>query len=87
MVEIAANKSFEMNRKTKHSKEAMYGWYRYDSQFALPVFSEDGAIERYNIFRATMLMRHAKDGNVYLYDVTEIKKETDILFESEDFTQ
>ncbi len=87
LVDIAINKSVESNRKTKHSKEAMYGWYRYDSRFALPVFGDDGAIERYNIFRATMLMRHAKDGKVYLYDVTEIKKETDTLFGSEDLTQ
>ena len=87
MVKIAINKSVENNRKIKHSKEAMYGWYRYDSRFALPVFTDDGSIERYNILRATMLMRHAKDGRVYLYDVTEIKKETDTLFRSEDLTQ
>ncbi len=34
-----------------------------------------------------MLMRHAKDGNVYLYDIMEIKKETSRLFQSEDLTQ
>lgn len=87
MVDIASNKVIEKNRKVKHSKEALYGWYRYNSRFALPVFGEDGVVERYNVFRATMLMRHAKDGKVYLYDVTEIKKETDTLFQSEDLTQ
>jgi len=87
MVDIAIDKSAEKNRKPKHSKEAMHGWYRYNSRFALPVFAENGTIERYNVFRATMLMRHANNGKVYLYDVTEIKKETDTLFGSEDLTQ
>ena len=26
----------------------MYGWYRYESRVALPVFNEVGEIERYN---------------------------------------
>lgn len=34
-----------------------------------------------------MLMRHAKDGKIYLYDIVEIKKETSNLFQSNDFTQ
>ena len=36
----------EDNRKEKHSKDAKYGWYSYDSRFALPVFGDDGEIER-----------------------------------------
>ncbi len=87
MINIAGNRSSEENKKTKHKKEAQYGWYRYESRFALPIFGLDGNIERYNVFRATLLMRHASSGKVYLYDVTEIKKEPDILFGSEDLTQ
>lgn len=44
-------------------------------------------ILRYNIFHVLMLMRHAKDGKIYLYDIVEIKKETSNLFQSNDFTQ
>jgi len=33
-------------------------------------------LERYNIFTAIMLVRHAEDGKKYLYDFTTIKKET-----------
>ena len=33
-------------------------------------------LERFNIFRIEMLIRHAADGNLYLYDMVNIKKET-----------
>ncbi|MDE5596402.1 MAG: hypothetical protein K2J04_01050 [Lachnospiraceae bacterium] len=87
MIEIAAGKQFEENRKEKHSKDAQYGWYRYESRFALPVFSENGEVERYNVFHVLMLMRHAKDDKIYLYDIMEIKKEMSNLFQSDDLTQ
>ena len=50
LLKIATNEVYEDNRKEKHSKDAKYGWYSYDSRFALPVFSDDGEIERYNAF-------------------------------------
>lgn len=31
---------------------------------------------RYNVFKARILVRHAKDGKLYLYDILRIKKET-----------
>ena len=87
IIEIATGKQFEENRKYKHKRDAQYGWYRYVSRFALPVFDESGNVERYNVFRATLLMRHAKDNKIYLYDIMEIKKETSSLFQSYDLTQ
>ena len=76
MIEIASNGVFEENRKAKHGRDAKNGWYRYDTRFALPVYGEDGNIERYNIFRGRLLIRHASSGKKYLYDILEIKKET-----------
>lgn len=73
MIEIATSKTYENNKKNKHSK---HGWYRYDTRFALPVYSVNGDIERYNVFTARILIRHASSGKMYLYDVLEIKKET-----------
>jgi hypothetical protein len=87
MIEIATGKQFQDNRKDKHNNDAKYGWYRYESRFALPVFNESGEVERYNVFHVLMLMRHAKDGKLYLYDIMEIKKETSNLFQSNDLTQ
>ena len=43
--------------------------------------------ERYNVFNVIMVIRHAKDGKMYLYDIMNIKKETSNLFQSEDITQ
>ena len=76
LIEIATNPRFEKNHKSKHARNAKFGWYRYDTRFALPVFREDGEIDRFNVFHASLLIRHAAAGRKYLYDIIEIKKET-----------
>ena len=73
---------FVLNKKLKHQKDAKYGWYKYESRFALPVFGEDGEIARYNVFRAAMIIRHGEDNKKYLYDIINIKKEMSNLFQS-----
>lgn len=73
---------YRENHAEKHQWNARNGWYRYDSRFALPIYDADGEIERYNIFHATMIIRHANDGKMYLYDVIDIKKETSTPLES-----
>lgn len=80
MLEIATGKHFRENSGKKHQRSAANGWYRYDSCFAIPVYEDNGDIERYNVFHASMLIRHANDGRMYLYDVIDIKKETSNLF-------
>lgn len=76
LVRIGVNKKFKENLNKKHKKNAKYGWYRYDSRFALPVYSINGEIERYNAFRAEILIWHDNNGKLYLYDIVNIKKET-----------
>lgn len=73
MIEIATSKEYEPNRKEKHSRKALNGWYRYDTRFALPVYNENGDIERYNVYFARLLIRHSASGRKYLYDVMELK--------------
>lgn len=75
LIEIASNKRYQENKKEKHRKDAAFGWYRYDSRFALPVYNEGGTVERYNFFCAEMIVRHDEDGKLYLYDMVDIKKE------------
>jgi len=81
MIEIATNKAHKENYKEKHKKDAKYGWYRYDSRFALPVFDEEGEIKYYNVFKVIMVVRHAEDRKMYLYDIMNIKKETGTHFQ------
>lgn len=76
MLKIAEGKHFKKNSGEKHLRNAANGWYRYDSRFALPVYGKNEEVERYNVFHASMLIRHAKDGKMYLYDLLDIKKET-----------
>jgi hypothetical protein len=82
ILEIAIGKRYEENKEGKHHWDARRGWYRYDSRFALPVFAGNGEVERYNVFHASILIRHANDGKLYLYDILEIKKETSNPLES-----
>ena len=82
MIEIAINKAHKDNYKEKNKRDARYGWYRYESRFALPVFNESGEIERYNVFRVIMVVRHAEDDKMYLYDIMNIKKEMSTHFQS-----
>ncbi len=87
LINTATNMVHTDNSKTKHKQDAKYGWYKYESRFALPVFAENGEVERYNVFHVAMILRHANDGKKYLYDIMNIKKETSDLFQSEDLTQ
>ena len=48
----------------------------FTTRFALPVYDNDELLIRYNIFRIEMLVRHASDGKLYLYDMVNVKKET-----------
>ncbi len=82
MIEIASGKEYRENRKEKHSKDAKFGWYRYDSRFALPVCDDNGQLAGYNVFHVIMVVRHEQDGKMYLYDIVNIKKETSNLFQS-----
>lgn len=81
MLEIATGKHFRENCGEKHNRNAANGWYRYNSRFALPVYDETGEVEQYNVFHASMLIRHDADGKLYLYDIMDIKKETSNPFE------
>ena len=87
LIETASGMRFTPNIKNKHMKDAKYGWYRYESRFALPVFGDDNEIARYNVYHVAMIFRHGEDEKKYLYDIMNIKKETSNLFRSEDLTQ
>lgn len=76
LIQIASNKMFSENYKDKHNNKAKYGWYRYDTRFAIPKYNNDGELAGYNVFKGRLVIRHAKDGKMYLYDVLRIKKET-----------
>lgn len=54
LIQIATNPKHEINRKEKHKTDAMFGWYRYDIRFALPIYDDKtGKIARHNIYSAT----------------------------------
>ena len=76
LIQIATNKTFSENHKDKHNTKAKYGWYRYDTRFAIPKYNDYGELVGYNIFKGRMVIRHAQDNKLYLYDILRIKKET-----------
>ena len=69
LIQIATNKAFSENYKDKHNSKAKYGWYRYDTRFAIPKYDNDGELAGYNIFKGRLVIRHAQDGKLYLYDI------------------
>ena len=82
LIEIATDKAETPDFSEKHGNKAKYGWYRYNTRFGIPVYNESGALVRYNIFRARILVRRDKNGKLYLYDVVTVKKETSKPLES-----
>lgn len=74
LIQIATNKAFSENHKDKHNSKAKYGWYRYDTRFAIPKYDNTGELVGYNIFKGRLVIRHAQDGKLYLYDILRIKK-------------
>lgn len=76
LIQIASNKTFSENHKAKHNSKAKYGWYRYDTRFAIPKYDNDGELIGYNIFKGRLVIRHSQDDKLYLYDILRIKKET-----------
>lgn len=79
LLEYATNKRWNENYKLKHGIDAKYGWYRYTSRFALPVY-ENMELVKYNIYRIEMLVRHASDNKLYLYDMVNVKKEKETKY-------
>jgi len=77
MIKIATNKTMQENYDDKHNKDAKLGWYRFDTRFSIPICDNDGKILRYNVFQARLIVRHAANNRKYLYDVINIKKETE----------
>ena len=75
LIEIATGKRGQPDYNGKHGNDAKYGWYRYTTYFGIPIYSEEGALERYSIFTAIMLVRRDANGKLYLYDFVGIKKE------------
>lgn len=75
MLEIATEKHFRENYKKKHSQNALNGWYYYTTRFAMPIYENETKTEKYNCYVACLLVNHAENGKLYLYDLVDIKKE------------
>ena len=78
MIEIATNRRWEKaNHKEKHAKDAKYGFYRYDTRFAIPLRDARKRIIRYRVFDAELVIRNDANGKKYLYDIVNIKEDRD----------
>lgn len=55
LIQIASDKSEYPDYSNKHGAKAKFGWYRHNTRFGIPVYDEEGNLERYNIFEARML--------------------------------
>lgn len=74
LIEIATNKSYKENNKSRNALKAENGWYKYNTRFAFPVYDNDGNIVNYSIYKAMLIIRASNDNKLYLYDVIQIFK-------------
>lgn len=74
MLLLAENGEWRENVKPKHSKDAQNGWYRYNTQFAVPILNAKKAIDHYTVYGGTLLIRNDADGKSYLYDLLDVEK-------------
>lgn len=74
MLLLAENGEWRENVKPKHSKDAQNGWYRYDTQFAVPILNAKKAIDHYTVYGGALLIRNDADGKSYLYDLLDVEK-------------
>jgi len=76
IIEIASDRKWSKNTKSKHNIDAKYGFYKYTSKVALPVKNISGDIIGSNIYDIELLIRNDADGKKYLYDIQNIRKNT-----------
>ena len=74
MLLLAENGEWRENVKPKHVKDAMNGWYRYDTEFAIPILNAKKAVDHYTVYGGTLLIRNDADGKSYLYDLLDVQK-------------
>ena len=74
MLLLAENGEWRENVKPKHAKDARNGWYRYDTEFAIPILNAKKAVDHYTVYGGTLLIRNDADGKSYLYDLLDVEK-------------
>ena len=75
LIKYATNKRWQENYKYKHSKDVKLGRYRFTTRFAMPSYDGKNELISYNIYRIELLIKHAEDNKMYLYDLVNTRKE------------
>lgn len=61
--------------KHNTNKDAKYGVYKYKTRLAFPVKNASGDITGYNAYTAQLVVNHASNGRLELYDVLDINRD------------
>ena len=73
MLRLAEKGKWFSNVKEAHNVDAANGWYRYDTEFAIPELNDnEDAIDHYNIYGAQLLLRLDEDETSHLYDLVNV---------------
>ena len=79
MLLLAENGEWRENVKDKHKVDAQNGWYRYDTEFAVPVLNAKKEIDHYTVYGGTLLIRNDADGKSYLYDLLDLAEKKKVI--------
>ncbi len=74
MVLLASGGEWRKNVKEKHKVDAKNGWYRYKTEFAIPVLNAEKKLSHHVIYGGVLLIRNDADGKSYLYDLIDLEK-------------
>jgi hypothetical protein len=74
-MQIANKRKTMENKKKKHENDARYGWHYYRTRFAIKVYTDETKETKYNRYSALIIVRHARSGEKWLYDIQDIRKE------------
>lgn len=74
MIVLAENGEWRENVKEKHKIDAKNGWYRYETEFAVPILNAKKELDHYTVYSGTLLIRNDADGKSYLYDLINLNK-------------
>ena len=77
IIEIADNRRWEKSIKNKHKVDAKYGFYKYDSKVARPIYDAQKNVTGYKTYDVELVIRNDADGKSYLYDIQKITESSD----------
>jgi len=78
MLLLGTDGSWQEDFEGKHGDRAKKGWYRYSTEFAVPIMQYK-TLDHYTVYEAVLLIRNDVNGKSYLYDLLDLKEKEKVF--------